>query len=87
LPFRAVFLFRPGYIQPLHGIQSKTPMYRALYGVTAPLTPLVRAIAPNAVTTTEKIGRAMLAVARRGASTPILETRDINALAEARGGG
>jgi uncharacterized protein YbjT (DUF2867 family) len=80
LPFKAVYLFRPGFIQPLHGITSKTRMYRALYAVAAPLVPIVRALAPGAVTTTEKVGRAMLAVARRGAPTQIIENSEINAL-------
>jgi hypothetical protein len=33
------------------------------------------------VTTTEKVGRAMLEVARRGAPKQLLENRDINELA------
>lgn len=81
LPFKAVYVFRPGVIQPLHGIRSKTRLYRAVYAVVAPVTPLLRTIAPDLVTTTENVGRAMLAVARRGAATPILENRDINSLA------
>jgi uncharacterized protein YbjT (DUF2867 family) len=80
LPFKAVYLFRPGFIQPLHGIKSKTRLYRALYAVAAPLTPIVKAVAPGAVTTTEKVGRAMLAVAKRGAPQPIIENRDMNDL-------
>lgn len=28
LPFKAVYLFRPGIIQPLYGVQSKTTSYR-----------------------------------------------------------
>jgi hypothetical protein len=34
------------------------------------------------VTTTEKVGRAMLAVAKRGGPGKIIENRDINALAD-----
>ena len=81
LPFRAVYLFRPGFIQPLHGITSKTLLYRAVYFVFTPLAPILRAIAPGAMTTTESLGRAMLAVARLGAPTQILDNRAINALA------
>ena len=80
LPFKAVYFFRPGFIQPLHGIKSKTRLYRALYVVATPLVPIVKALSKNAVTTTERVGRAMLAVARRGASSRIVENRDINAL-------
>ena len=33
MPFKAVFLFRPAYIQPLHGIRTKTRWYGAVYAV------------------------------------------------------
>jgi uncharacterized protein YbjT (DUF2867 family) len=80
LPFRAAYVFRPGYIQPLHGIRSRTRWYRLFYAAMAPLYPLLRAGFPGAVTTTEQLGRAMLAVARRGYGRPILDSRDINRL-------
>jgi uncharacterized protein YbjT (DUF2867 family) len=78
LPFRAAYMFRPGAIVALHGIQSRTKLYRALYVPFGPLMPLLYKLFPKYVTTTEQIGRAMLAVARRGYSKPILETADIN---------
>ena len=79
LPFRAV-MFRPGAIVPLHGIQSRTALYRLAYTLSRPLwRPLQRAF-PNSICTTEQIGRAMLRVARSGASKPVLEARDIIAL-------
>lgn len=77
-PFKAAYMVRPGVIIPLHGIRSKTMWYRLLYAATRPLYPVVKAVAPNAVTTTEQMGRAMLALVRRGYATPILETKDIN---------
>lgn len=80
LPFKAAYMFRPGYIQPLDGIRSRTPWYRALYAVVAPLYPVLKRLVPGAVTTTAQVGRAMLVVARRGFERPILETRDINGL-------
>jgi uncharacterized protein YbjT (DUF2867 family) len=79
LPFQA-FMFRPGYIQPMHGITSRTRLYRTLYVVLKPLYPVLRRLAPNQVTTTEQVGQAMLTVARTGAPTRVLETRDINAI-------
>lgn len=81
LGFRGVYAFRPGYIQPMHGITSKTGWYRAMYAVIAPLYPLLKAAAPRYVTTTEAMGRAMLAVAKNGWPKPVLETPDINAAA------
>jgi uncharacterized protein YbjT (DUF2867 family) len=84
LPFAAVYLFRPGYIQPEHGITSRTPLYRAGYAVVSPLFPLLRAVIPDHVTTTGQLGRAMLAAARRRGPSAVVSTRDINALAAAR---
>jgi uncharacterized protein YbjT (DUF2867 family) len=84
LPFKAVYLFRPGVIQPLHGIRSKTNAYQLFYSLSKPLLPLLRALFPNVVLSTEIIGRAMLAVARHGAPRPVLETADINAAAQSQ---
>jgi uncharacterized protein YbjT (DUF2867 family) len=81
LPFKAAYMFRPGLIEPMHGARSRTPLYRISYVVLAPLLPLARALLPNTVTTTERVGRAMLNAAKRGASKPLLENRDINDLA------
>jgi uncharacterized protein YbjT (DUF2867 family) len=79
LPLNA-YMFRPGFIQPLDGIQSKTASYRIFYKVLAPLLPLLRWALPNQVLTTREIGQAMLAVAKRGYERRILETRDIRAV-------
>ena len=81
LPFKAAYMFRPGVIQPLHGIKSKTAAYRMLYTITEPLLPLLRRLMPGLILTTEQIGRAMITAARQGAPTRVLESRDISALA------
>ncbi|MES2490940.1 MAG: epimerase [Pseudomonadota bacterium] len=78
LPFKAAYMFRPGMIQPLHGIKSKTGLYRTLYAVTGPLLPLIKAVAPSSITTTEQVGRAMIKVARDGAPQAVLEAADIS---------
>ncbi|MBS0448482.1 MAG: NAD(P)H-binding protein [Proteobacteria bacterium] len=79
LPLKA-YMLRPGLIRPLDGIVSKTPLYRTAYMLTRPFLPLVGALAPNHITTTRQVGRAMLQLARRGSDKRILEMRDINAL-------
>jgi len=79
--FKAAYRFRPGLIQPLHGITSRTAVYRFLLKWLAPVVALVRLLFPAAVTTTENVGRAMLEAAKRGAPKTHLENRDINALA------
>jgi uncharacterized protein YbjT (DUF2867 family) len=80
-PLKAAFVFRPALIQPMHGIKSKTLLYRIPYVLLAPLVPWLKHQFPKFVTTTETIGRAMLNVARRGYPVRILETSDINAAA------
>jgi uncharacterized protein YbjT (DUF2867 family) len=80
LPFRTVYLFRPGVIVPLHGIQSKTKLYRTAYAALGWLLPALRRTFPNQITTTEQIGRAMLRAARTGTPNTILENRQINSL-------
>ena len=81
-PCKASYVFRPGVVQPVHGARSRTAAYRVLYAVTRPLLPLLRRLMPGYILTTEQFGRAMLIVARRGAPKRVLESRDINALAE-----
>ncbi|GIH05813.1 epimerase [Rhizocola hellebori] len=80
LPFQA-YMMRPGFIQPMHGIQSKTFLYRVFYKIGTPLFPLLRKFFPKNLTTTEEMGLAMIAVARAGAPKRILEGSDINQLA------
>jgi uncharacterized protein YbjT (DUF2867 family) len=82
MPFKASYMFRPGYIQPLHGIVSSTKLLRVMYAVVGPLYPLWKTRFPNYVTTTEVLGRAMIRAARQGAPQRVLENRDINALGE-----
>jgi uncharacterized protein YbjT (DUF2867 family) len=86
MPFASVWIFRPGYIQPLKGVRSRTPLYNALYAVTGPVFPILARLAPRWVTTTEKVGLALIRSARDGAPSTILESADINALAEAEEG-
>jgi uncharacterized protein YbjT (DUF2867 family) len=81
LPFKA-FMFRPGLIEALDGIQSRTPLYRVMYLFFKPLLPLLRRAFPNQVVSTRDIGQAMLAVARHGYAKRIMETKDIRQAAQ-----
>jgi uncharacterized protein YbjT (DUF2867 family) len=85
MPFRAVLRFRPGFIRPVKGAQSKTPLYRALYLLLSPLFPLFKAVAPAQVLTTADLGQAMLNAVRSGAASAVLEPPAINALAARTG--
>ena len=77
LPFHAAYMFRPGFIQPLHGIRSKTKLYQFFYTALNPILPLLKSAFPKYITTTEELGRAMLNVAKHGYPKPILEIADI----------
>jgi len=79
LPFKA-YMFRPGIIEPLDGIESKTPAYRIFYKLAKPMLPLLRWALPNQILSTREIGQAMLAVARGECEKRILETTDIRAV-------
>jgi uncharacterized protein YbjT (DUF2867 family) len=80
LPFKAAYMFRPGFIQPLHGIVSKTTSYRIFYSAIKPFLPLMKKIFPTQIGTTEQIGCAMLLVVKHGFPRPVLESKDINTL-------
>ena len=80
MPFKGAYMFRPAAIQPLHGVRSRTTSYRIAYTVMSPVLPLLRRLFPQYITTTEKLGRAMIAVAKHGAPKQVLESKDINEL-------
>jgi uncharacterized protein YbjT (DUF2867 family) len=82
LPFKTTYMFRPGAIQPLHGITSKTRVYRVAIAAMRPLFPVMRAMFPRSIATTEQVGRAMIAVARGGAEKTLLENQEIVAIAQ-----
>jgi uncharacterized protein YbjT (DUF2867 family) len=80
LPFRGAYLFRPGVILPRRGVRSRTRGVRIVYAVLGPVFSLVFLLAPGTMTTSDRLGRAMLRVAAEGAPTRWLGTREINAL-------
>jgi uncharacterized protein YbjT (DUF2867 family) len=79
--FPRSWAFRPGYIQPMKGVKSKTTWVNAVYTVMAPLYPIFRPFTGNFATTTENVGLAMLEVATNGEAKKILENADINRIA------
>ena len=81
LPFSGAYMFRPGYIQPIGGVKSKTGWVQAAYTVLAPMYPILRPLLRG--TTTANFGRALIQVAANGYAKRILYSSDINALAEA----
>ena len=83
MPFKAAYVFRPAYIQPMRGISSRYSSYRMVHAAIRWLFPLLRRLFPGAVTSTEAIARAMISMVESGRRNQILESTDINAAAEA----
>jgi uncharacterized protein YbjT (DUF2867 family) len=80
MPWRSAHAFRPAMILPKKGVVSRVRAYRILYATLGWAFPLFRALAPDKVTTSDHLGRALIEVARSGHSKSILEGADINAL-------
>lgn len=80
MPFKAAYMFRPGYIQPMRGINSKTGWYNALYVVFWPIYHELKLI-PGAATNTINMGKAMLHVAVATPDQHVLHNSDINRFA------
>ncbi|MCK2216809.1 NAD(P)H-binding protein [Actinomadura sp. ATCC 31491] len=74
------YMFRPGYIQPMHGVTSRTRLYRLGYVVTRPLYPVLRRMFPASVLTSEQLAKAMITAAADGAPERVLGPAGINAL-------
>ncbi|WP_175997578.1 NAD-dependent epimerase/dehydratase family protein [Burkholderia stabilis] len=81
LGFRAVYLFRPGFILPLNGEQSKTRMLRQLYSYMGWAFAMLRKLFPEKILDTVRMGQAMLQIARHGNDTAVVESADISRLA------
>jgi uncharacterized protein YbjT (DUF2867 family) len=78
---RPVFVVRPGFIQPRHGITSRTRIYRYLYSWSSWLFPLLKKVAPKFVTSTDELGRAMVALAKGAPAARVLRSDEINRVA------
>ncbi|MGD0991337.1 MAG: NAD(P)H-binding protein [Gemmatimonadales bacterium] len=81
LPFKAAYMLRPGFIQPLRGVRSRTKLYQAFYSALGFLLPVLRRLAPDQITTTVNVGRALIRLAAEGDGKRILLAADINRLA------
>ena len=83
VPFKAAYMLRRGFIEPLRGVRSRTPLYQAFYSVLGFLLPVLRRLAPDQMTTTVNVGRALIRLAAEGYASRIVLAADINRLAAA----
>ena len=81
MSFKNAYMLRPGYIQPLRGIKSKTSWYSLIYLFFSPVYQILKHF-PRAATNTINIGRAMINIAEKEPDLKILNNKDINELAE-----
>lgn len=79
LPITTVML-RPGGIQPAHGERSPHAWMRPFYAVAAPVMGLGVRWMPGVMTSTARLGRAMLALATMPSPPAVVENEDINRL-------
>jgi uncharacterized protein YbjT (DUF2867 family) len=71
------YAFRPIIIRPTHGARSKTRLYNSIYTVMSPLLGVIERAAPAYVTSTDRVGQAMLRAARTGLPSRIVENADL----------
>jgi len=81
LPFKAVYLFRPGFIRPIKGLGHAHAVSIAI-GL---LYPLGKFLLPQYVCTLEDLGLAMVHAAGTGYSKQVVENTDIAQLAKGTG--
>ena len=77
LPFRAAYMFRPGFMRATPGQRNVLKLYKYLSW----LYPIARRFTSSYVSTMAEVGTAMLRAVQHGYPKPVLEVRDIVALA------
>lgn len=73
LPFKQVYNFRPGILQPTPGLKNTLPYYRYINW----MLPAVKVLAPKYISTLKELGKAMITAAVIGYPTTVLEVEDI----------
>lgn len=78
LPFKKVYLFRPGYMQPTRGLKNVLKYYKYISW----MYPFLRMVFPSGVSTLKELALAMINSARLGYEKNVLEVKDIVNLAK-----
>ncbi len=79
LPFKQAYMYRAGTILPENGVKSKVGWYNSIYMLLRPIFPLRKKM--RSITTSTKVGKAMINSILRGYKKKYLKNRDINRLA------
>jgi hypothetical protein len=80
LAFKNAYMLRPAFIQPKKGIRSRTAGYNFVYAIMKPFYPLLKYL-KKYVTSTDRLGQAMIRLGIEGSEKKILENKDLNDLA------
>lgn len=78
LPFKATYMFRPGFIKPIRGLKNAYSISK----VIGPLYPVLKLLLPKYVCSLEEMGNAMISVSTNGYSRRIIENKDIAQIAQ-----
>jgi hypothetical protein len=78
LPFKKVYLFRPGFLKPTPGLQHALGFYKFVTW----LYPVVKFFAPNIGNTLKELGLAMINAVKNGYTKNIIEVSDIKKLSK-----
>jgi len=73
LPFKQVYNFRPGYMNPTKGLKNTLSMYKYISW----MYPFLRMTFPKYVITLKELGLAMINTVNKGYNKNILEVKDI----------
>ena len=81
MPFRAAYMFRPGYIHPYRGVGSKIIWVSLLYGIFGILYQILKFF-PRTATNSINMGRAMIYCLNGDYKEKILNNKEINEVAK-----
>lgn len=79
LPFKKVYAFRPGYMQPTKGLKNTLPYYKYMDW----MYPMLKIFFPGFTSTLAELGLAMINATAYGFKKSVVEVRDIVAIAKA----
>lgn len=82
LGFKQAFMFRPGGILPVKGVEPSSKLYRVLIKNLKWLLLIMKKIAPNSIVSTSQIGIAMMNATQNGYHKSIIDPVDIIQLAK-----
>ncbi len=81
LPFKNVYNFRPGGIEPFLPLRPAHTYYK-MYKYLKWIVRLMKLIVPNSVISLRSLAAVMIHVSQKGYTKPILEMKDMKQLAK-----